>query len=354
MVIFACIHFDWGFNLLHVRDGMFALEVKVEGFAFKDMSGRKSYTKGHVFKWDVEYGSLTLDLLLKSLATELNLSTDQTPTVWFYDKRLMEDARLVDEIQMVDLFEMYKEEMNCQIIVGVFDRAVCGEPKFDALEPLCVVPPTDADVQLEPIVSMPNQPTSVAPENPEAVHELEPNREPDMFDNAEEYVGVDDEGMYDTVPPAPQFAQPTDNANTYASTAPSDDFVHVEAEVDDADPLEVHVLHDPENPKIVKGELFPDIVTFRKAIRHYAVKTGFEFAVGYKTDKTRFIAKCAAEGCPWRIHASTIFDKKTIQVHTVIFLCCSIIAPYLEKNIYLSFCRSNHFLQTTIVLVPSL
>ena len=146
MVIFACIHFDWGFNLLHVRDGMFALEVKVEGFAFKDMSGRKSYTKGHVFKWDVEYGSLTLDLLLKSLATELNLSTDQTPTVWFYDKRLMEDARLVDEIQMVDLFEMYKEEMNCQIIVGVFDRAVCGEPKFDALEPLCVVPPTDVDV----------------------------------------------------------------------------------------------------------------------------------------------------------------------------------------------------------------
>jgi hypothetical protein len=94
---------------------MFALEVKVEGFAFKDMSSRKSYTKGHVFKWDVEYGSLTLDLLLKSLATELNLSTDQTPTVWFYDKRLMEDARLVDEIQMVDLFEMYKEEMNSRL-----------------------------------------------------------------------------------------------------------------------------------------------------------------------------------------------------------------------------------------------
>jgi len=33
-----------------------------------------------------------------------------------------------------------------------------------------------------------------------------------------------------------------------------------------------------------------------------------------KTDTTRFIAKCAAPGCPWRIHASTIFDKKTIQV----------------------------------------
>ena len=46
------------------------------------------------------------------------------------------------------------------------------------------------------------------------------------------------------------------------------------------------------------------------------MKTGFEFATaGYKSDKSRFIAKCAAEGCPWRIHASTIFDKKTVQVH---------------------------------------
>jgi len=80
--------------------------------------------------------------------------------------------------------------------------------------------------------------------------------------------------------------------------------------VDDADPLEVHVLQDPENPKIVEGQLFTDIIAFRKAIRHYAVKTGFAFAVGYKIDKSRFIARCAAEGCPWRIHASTIFDKK--------------------------------------------
>ena len=102
--------------------------------------------------------------------------------------------------------------------------------------------------------------------------------------------------------------------------------------MDDADPDEVTVLHDPENPKIVKGELFPDIIAFRKAIRHYAVKTGFEFATaGYKTDKSRFIAKCAAEGCPWRIHASTIFYKKTVQVH--IILSCPLVPislPFLN------------------------
>jgi len=55
--------------------------------------------------------------------------------------------------------------------------------------------------------------------------------------------------------------------------------------VDDADPLEVNVLHDPNNPKIAKLELFPDINTFRKAIMHYAVNTGFEFAAGVKTER---------------------------------------------------------------------
>jgi hypothetical protein len=45
----------------------------------------------------------------------------------------------------------------------------------------------------------------------------------------------------------------------------------------------------------VKGVLFPDIIAFRKAMRHYVVITGFEFA-DLKTDPTRFIARCKAEG----------------------------------------------------------
>jgi hypothetical protein len=303
---------------------MFALEIKVQGFSSKDSSGRKIYTKARNFKWDVEYGSLTLELLLSSLRTELNLCTNQTPTVWFFDKSLNEDVRLVDEIQMVDLCDMYKEEMSCDVIVGVFDRATCEEAEFDALEPICVIPPDDEthveperepEAEADAAASMANEndPTSDA-------DDIEPDREPDIFDNPEEYVGVNDEGMYGSVPPAPQFAQPSDNANTNTNDEENAEFFNVEAEVDDDDPLEVNVVHDPENPKIVKGELFPDINSFRKAIRHYAVKTGFAFAAGVKTDKTRFIAKCAAETCPWRIHASTIWDKKTVQVPYLTFV----------------------------------
>ena len=91
------------------RDVMFALELKLESFFCKDTSGRKTYTKGRVLKWNVEYGSLTLDLLLKHLSTELNLCTDQTPTIWFYDKRLNEDTRLADEIQMIDFLKCIRK-----------------------------------------------------------------------------------------------------------------------------------------------------------------------------------------------------------------------------------------------------
>ena len=74
------------------------------------------------------------------------------------------------------------------------------------------------------------------------------------------------------------------------------------------------MIHDPEHPNIEKGSLFLDIVTFRKAVRHYAVKRGFEFT-DLKTDKTRFIAKCAHTRCPWRIHASRVNGTKTIEVN---------------------------------------
>jgi len=107
---------------------------------------------------------------------------------------------------MLDFFEMCKEEMSCQVIVGVFDRLICVEDEFDALEPLCVVPPDDAAELGTHDINMPKEPTSggtkptkpyVAPKNPEAVVELEP----DIFYNDEKYVGVDDEAMYDPVPP---------------------------------------------------------------------------------------------------------------------------------------------------------
>ena len=116
--------------------------------------------------------------------------------------------------------------------------------------------------------------------------------------------------MYMPTPPAQPTAptQPTDNEQDDGA-----DNANAEVEVNDADPEELHVLHDPEQPNIEKGALFPDIISFRKAVRHYAMVRGFEFA-GLQTDPTRFIAKCAYKGCPRRIHASRLQGQSAIQV----------------------------------------
>jgi len=79
---------------------------------------------------------------------------------------------------MLDLFDMYKEEMACQVAVRVVELAAVGD-----------------DVELE--VDHPVE------------DDVEVHREPDMFDN-EEYVRIDDENIYILVPPS--NAQPSTNA----------------------------------------------------------------------------------------------------------------------------------------------
>ena len=40
----------------------------------------------------------------------------------FFDKRMCEDVRLVNDFQLNDVFDMYKDQMHCQLVVGVFER----------------------------------------------------------------------------------------------------------------------------------------------------------------------------------------------------------------------------------------
>ena len=102
---------------------------------------RKACTKGSIINWDVEIGSFTLDLLMKNLCEEVKWNSNQCAIVWYFDKTVGEDVRLIDESQMVAIFEMYKSEMNCQVVVGVFDKSIRDEHEFDAVEALCVIPP---------------------------------------------------------------------------------------------------------------------------------------------------------------------------------------------------------------------
>jgi len=320
------------------RTELFALEIKVQGFVTTDPNGRKTYTKEKVMRWEMEIGSFTLNLLMSSLLEEVKWGSNQSAIVWFYDKRIGEGVRLDNEIQMIDMFEMYKSEMSCAIVAGIFDKVVVDsqiERELDDLTPLCVIPPL-YDAPLDVPTSSHVHPsfdvhTSSQLDPPLDVPTAQPHpadaSDPDPFDNEEEYVGFDDEHIYMPTAPAPpptqdgpvQPSHPTQPADNDNPTPPP---ANPEAEVNDADLEELHVIHDPGHPNIIKGALFPDIISFRKAVRHYAIVRGFAFA-DLKTDPTRFIAKCASEGCPWRIHASRVQGQSAIQVILLVdFICC--------------------------------
>jgi len=134
-------------------------------------------------------------------------SSNQKATIWFFDKTLGEDVMLVDEVQFQNLFEMYKSEMHCELLLVVVNESVWEEHEFDNLEPLCIVPP---DMDVAPIEPEPvKQPDP--PMQPEPPKQPDPPVQPDpvdIFDNEEEYVGVDDEYMYNPVPPAQPSLNP--------------------------------------------------------------------------------------------------------------------------------------------------
>ncbi|KAM7472672.1 hypothetical protein LguiA_010855 [Lonicera macranthoides] len=70
------------------------------------------------------------------------------------------------------------------------------------------------------------------------------------------------------------------------------------------------------NYELHVGQEFPDGKSCRKALRDIVIALHFEIQT-IKSDKTRFTAKCASEGCPWRIHAAKLPGVPTFTIRTI-------------------------------------
>ncbi|KAH7543276.1 hypothetical protein FEM48_Zijuj02G0167200 [Ziziphus jujuba var. spinosa] len=68
--------------------------------------------------------------------------------------------------------------------------------------------------------------------------------------------------------------------------------------------------------QLTVGQEFPDVKSCRRALRDTAIALHFEMQT-IKSDKTRFTAKCASEGCPWRIHAAKLPGVPTFTIRTI-------------------------------------
>ncbi|XP_027161326.1 uncharacterized protein LOC113762198 isoform X1 [Coffea eugenioides] len=71
-----------------------------------------------------------------------------------------------------------------------------------------------------------------------------------------------------------------------------------------------------EDHNLVVGQEFPDVKTFRNAIKEAAIAQHFELRI-VKSDLIRYIAKCAADGCPWRIRAVKIPNAPTFTIRSL-------------------------------------
>ncbi|XP_043710043.1 uncharacterized protein LOC122658942 [Telopea speciosissima] len=71
-----------------------------------------------------------------------------------------------------------------------------------------------------------------------------------------------------------------------------------------------------DNYNFVVGQEFPDVKAFRKTIKEAAIAQHFELRI-IKSDLIRYFAKCATEGCPWRIRAVKLPNVPTFIIRSL-------------------------------------
>ncbi|KAF8392043.1 hypothetical protein HHK36_022383 [Tetracentron sinense] len=67
---------------------------------------------------------------------------------------------------------------------------------------------------------------------------------------------------------------------------------------------------------LVIGQEFPDVETCRRTLKEIAIALHFDLRI-VKSDRSRFIAKCSKEGCPWRVHAAKCPGVSTFSIRTL-------------------------------------
>ncbi|KAK6914260.1 Transposase, MuDR, plant [Dillenia turbinata] len=67
---------------------------------------------------------------------------------------------------------------------------------------------------------------------------------------------------------------------------------------------------------LVIGQEFPDVETCRRTLKDIAIAMRFEIRT-VKSDRSRFIAKCSKEGCPWRVHVAKCPGVSTFSIRTL-------------------------------------
>jgi hypothetical protein len=213
----------------------FIVDIKIEGFFNKQNDGRRIYVKGKTLKWVIDSNRFSLCELIHNLSEEICWGSCQTPKIWMFDRNEGKDVGVVSESQISEIFRMYQNERIFLFIIVICD--LDGSSKCTS----SLEQPEQFDVEMEEVLY--GSDVEMDFSNEIVNHDIE-NVIVSEEDNVLEEPIIDDvEGN-----------------------------VHEEPRIDDIVQCEANLVFDPENPKIKVNALFSDVDTFRKALRHFAIK----------------------------------------------------------------------------------
>uniref|UniRef100_I1Q7F7 PB1 domain-containing protein n=1 Tax=Oryza glaberrima TaxID=4538 RepID=I1Q7F7_ORYGL len=99
----------------------FSVDVRVQPYATVDADGRKIISKGGTGHWVIDSESFSFDFLMESLRVAFKWGSNQSPSVWYFNKNLGEDVRLTGDTDLPDIFEMYATEASFHLLVAVLE-----------------------------------------------------------------------------------------------------------------------------------------------------------------------------------------------------------------------------------------
>eukprot|EP00267_Zea_mays_P036810 XP_008673723.1 uncharacterized protein LOC103649790 isoform X2 [Zea mays] len=249
--------------------------------------------------------------LLDEIMRKYPCSYGEVVKMYYYCAESKSNIEVCCDEDLVNMFQKNASTKTCHISIAHYDPSTepPAIPLWDVTYAKAVEIPCTSSMPA------PTQSLDEPSQQPEDDDKYLQNPEPEN-----EYVGVDEEGMY--IDLGPQVQGNADQEDEYIPETDSNLDSNFESDGSDDEMVEDNVpphtaeaVYDKADPPMEVGSIYPNMNAFRLALATHTIKNEFEIDIE-KSEPGRYRAYCCGriEGCKWRIHASTMGDNKTVKV----------------------------------------
>ncbi|WVZ79951.1 hypothetical protein U9M48_027473 [Paspalum notatum var. saurae] len=251
----------------------------------------------------VDSNTINYKDLLDEIMRKYPCSYGEVVKMYYYCAESKSNIEVCCDQDLLNMFQKNASNKTCHISIAHYDPSTnpLAIPLWDVTYANAVEIPCTSSMPA------PTQSSDELRQQPEDDDKYLQNPEPEN-----EYVGVDEEGMY--IDLGPQAQGNADQEDDYDLGTDSDLDSNSESNGSDDEMVEdnvpphiAEVVYDKADPPMKARSIYPNMNAFRLALASHAIKND---------EQRRYRAYCCGriEGCKWRIHASTMGDNKTVKV----------------------------------------